>query len=230
MRFDFCKVALLAALMFLTGCTTEAAKRAMDRPIPADQFTGFGAGNSDKSKRTAEKPKEIKDDMEPEQAVSTLVEQLQNSKASFSITAEEQLLYWGSKPGVDKIVARRVRPLLKSARVELRAPAVRLTVVYGGRDSIGDLIECLGDSEVAIREQAARALQAAAPKDFGYDPNAGELARANSVNEYRRWWQYESRRGSVQPATIYENNPPVQASVKPTQPRQSVSSSGEIVR
>ncbi len=231
MRIDLWNVACLASVLFLAGCTTEQAKKAMDKPIPSDQYTGFGANGADLSKRKAEKPKQVKDEMAPEEAVSTLVDQLQHTQAGYSITAEEQLMYWGEKPGVGPIVARRVRPLLKSSRVEQRAPALRLTVMFGGRDSMGDLIECLADSEYGIRESAHRAVQNYVPRDFGYDPSNGGVARAQAVDQYRRWWQYETRKGAVQPPSVYEANPPVEAQVRtPRQPQQSGVSGAETIR
>ncbi len=225
MRLNLFKMASVAALVFLVGCTTEAAKKAMDRPMPSDQYTGFG-DEKVKDKRKAEKPKEVKDDMNPEDAVATLVSNLNNNKASFSITSEEQLMYWGGKPGVGPIVVRKVRPLLKSARVEQRAPALRLTIAYGGRESVGDLIECLADSEMGMREMAYNAIQGYAPRSFGYDPANGDVARAQSVDQLRRWWQTETRRGTVLPPSTYEANPAVEARVQSKRDNTSTVSGG----
>ena len=219
----------VAMIAFLAGCTSEAAKKAMDRPVPADQYTGFGAGSAESNKRKAEKPKPVRDDMEPEQAVSILVDQLSKTQAGFSVTAEEQLQYWGGKPGVAPIVARKVRPLLKSSHIEQKAPALRLTVAFGNRESLGDLIECLADNEAGIRETAFRAVQSYVPRDFGYDPEGGQVARAQAVDQYRRMYQYETRKGAVQPATIYEKNPPVEAQLQPQRQIQPVYS-GDVVR
>ena len=223
MQVQISKIAFLAALVFIAGCTTEQAKRAMDKPVATDQYSGFGAGKADGSKRKADKPKPVKEDMAPDEAVSTLVDQLQHTEAGYSITAEDQLMYWGEKPGVGPIVARRVRPLLKSSRIEQRAPALRLTIAFGGRESMGDLIECLGDSEYAIRDGAYRAVQNYSPRDFGYDPTIGGVARSQSVDQYRRWWQYETKKGAVLPPSVYETNPAVEARVRPaTRPQSAV--------
>ena len=124
MRLTVLMAAMMAAVVLLTGCNTEQAKKAMDKPIAENGYTGFGAHSADASKRKAERPKPVKDDTEPEEAVSTLVGQLQHAEAGYTVTAEEQLMYWGSKPGVGSIVARKVRPLIKNPHVETRAPAV----------------------------------------------------------------------------------------------------------
>jgi hypothetical protein len=226
------KIICAASLAFLGGCTTEAAKKAMDRPMPTDNYTGFDSGASDKSKRKAEKPKDVKADMAPEEAVSILVKQMQESSnssaASYVVNAEEQLTYWGSKPGGAQIVVRGVRPLLKSKSVEQRAPALRLTVMFGGRDSLGDFIECLGDREYGIREMAYRAVLSYAPRDFSYDPQGGEVARAQAVDQYRRWWQYETQKGAVQPPTIYEKNgPPREATVQTSRQKQALTTDAD---
>ncbi|MEI6234779.1 MAG: hypothetical protein WCT04_17130 [Planctomycetota bacterium] len=231
MTFSIRTMVCVAALAVLAGCTTEASKKAMNKPLPTDQYAGFGAGTTENSKRKAEKPKQVRDDMEPEQAVSILVDQLKKTQAGYSVTAEEQLMYWGERPGVGPIVARKVRPLLKSDRVEHRAPALRLTVAYGNRDSVGDLIECLTDKEYGIRDAAFRAVQNYVPRDFGYDPSSGEVARAQSVDQYRRWYQYKTRNEAVQPPSIYEKNPPTEAQVvQPKRDAQTVFSGAEVNR
>ncbi len=219
----------VALVAILAGCTSEAAKKAMNKPLPTDQYAGFGAGSADNSKRKAEKMKEVRDDMEPEAAVSTLVDNLQKTSAGIAVTAEEQLMYWGQKPGVGSIVTRKVRPLLKSNNVEQRAPALRLTVAYGNKDSLGDLIECLADKEYGIRETAFRAVQSYSARDFGYDPSSGEVARAQGVDQYRRWYQYETRKGAVYPPTKYEKDMPREAQIQPKRELQPAFS-GEVNR
>lgn len=213
MIFKSLKVVALSAFIAVAGCNTEAAKKAMNKPSNDDQYAGFGAQDTKGSKRKAEMPKPVADSQDPESAVATLVEQLQNRQPSFSIAAEEQLGYWANKAGVAPIVVRKVRPMLKATAVEHRAPALRLTVQFGGRDSVGDFIECLTDPEPGIREMAYRSLQGYVAQDFGFDPNSGEAIRTRSVEQYRRWWQANQRRGAIQPATVYEKNPPTEARV-----------------
>jgi hypothetical protein len=203
------KLALLSALLLVTvGCTTEAAKKAMNKPSSDDAYTGFDPDSGEKSKRKAEKLEPVKDDTDPEKAVTTLVERLQKPEPSIAIPAEEQLRYWGSKQGVDKIIVSQVRLLLKNPKVEVRAPALRLTIMYGGADANGDLIECLADNEYSIREMAFKSLRSHTRRDFGYSPTGGEVARAKSVDEWRQWWQGEQRRVAVQAPSTYETNPP----------------------
>jgi hypothetical protein len=211
--FDWKRVLALVALAVLCGCTTEAAKKALNKPAETDQFAGFDKESNERNKRKAELPKPVADTVDAEKAVTTLVEQLQKPQASFSISAEDQLNYWGGKNGVAEIVVRKVRPLLKSPHVEQRAPALRLTIAFGNRDSVGDLIECLNDSEYGIRDTAYRALQALSSQDFAYDPAGGSSARAQGVDQFRRWWQLKQRESSVQPATVYEKNPVAQPKV-----------------
>ena len=203
------RLALLSLLLLVTaGCTTEAAKKAMNKPATEDSYTGFDPEAGEKSKRKAEHLEPVKDDTDPEKAVGILVERLQKPEPSIAIPAEEQLKFFGSKQGVDKIVVRDVRNLLKNPRVEVRAPALRLTVLYGGQDSTGDLIECLADSEYSIRETAFKALRSKTRKDFGYGPSNGEVARGKSVDEWRQWWAGEQRSVAVQAPSVYETNPP----------------------
>ena len=201
-------VALFALLLVTVGCTTEAAKKAMNKPNAEDSYTGFDENSGEKSKRKPEKLEPVKEDTDPEKAVATLVDRLQKPEPSIAIPAEEQLRFWGSKQGVDKIVVSQVRLLLKNPKVEVRAPALRLTVQYGGPDANGDLIECLADNEYSIRESAFKALRSRTRRDFGFSPSGGEVARAKSVDEWRQWWQGEQRRVAVQAPSTYETNPP----------------------
>jgi hypothetical protein len=201
-------IVLLAA-----GCTTTAAKKALNKPPEKDAYAGFDADAGEASKREAPKPAPVKEDTEPEKAVTTLVQQLQAQEAAYVIVAEEQLKGWGTKQGVDRIIVRQVRLLLKHERVEVRAPALRLTILLGGDDSTGDLIEALADSEHAIRALAFKALKARTHRDFGFDAGGGQVARAQAVNEWRQWWQAEQRKVAVQPPSVYETKPPTEPTV-----------------
>ena len=200
------------ALLALPACTTAAAKRALNKPAPKDQFTGFDADASDESKHPAPKVETINEDTAPEKAVDILVEQLQREPA-YAISAEEQLKWWGQKQGVGKIVVRKVRMLLKNPKPEVRAPALRLTVFFISNDSIGDLIECLADEEDSIRAAAFKALKTRAHKDFGFDPAGGKVARGLAVDDWRQWWQAEQQRVAVKPPSVYETNPPTEPQV-----------------
>ena len=201
-------------LLITAGCTTAASQKALNKPNSNEDasYAGFNRESADKSKRKAELLEPVKDDTDPEKAVAILTERLQR-EPSIAIPAEEQLKYWGSKQSVGKIVVRDVRLLLKNPKVEVRAPALRLTILFGGTDSNGDLIECLGDSEYSIRESAFKALRAHTRRDFGYAPSAGDVARANSLEQWRQWWAGENRRVAVQPASVYETNPPTEPRV-----------------
>ena len=195
------------SLLMLNACTTTAAKKALDRPSPKDTYTGFDKNAGEESKRTAAKPEAIKDDVEPEEAVTTLVKHLQRERA-YSIPAEEQLKWWGAKQGVNKIVVRKVRPLLKNSKIEVRAPALRLVCQFGGNEINGDLIECLADDEYGMRTTAFKALHARTHIDFGYNAAGGEVARAKAIEEWRQWWQIAQRRAAVQPPSVYEIDQP----------------------
>jgi len=206
----FCRVLNcfgIALLLVCAGCTTTAAKKALNKPNPSDSYSGFDPKHAEASKRKAEIPEPIKEGTEPEEAVSKLVKQLQDQPAA-AIQAEEQLKFWGSKQGVNKMVVSQVRPLLKNPKVEVRAPALRLTILFGGPDANGDLIECLADSEYSIREAAFKSLRTKTRRDFGFSPAGGEVARNQSVEEWRQWWEVEQRKVAVQPPSVYETNPP----------------------
>jgi hypothetical protein len=215
------RVIILLAFAAFSGCTTTAAKKAMDKPTAKDSYTGFDPHASDESKRDSVKLPEVKEDEDPEKAVSVLVETLQKERGK-AILAEEQLKWWGLKQGVDKLIVSKVRLLLKNSNVEVRGPALRLTMMYGGNDSNGDLIECLADSEYGIREAAYRALKARTHQDFGFSPSGGEVARAKSVDEWRQWWQQKQRTMAVQTPSIYEVNPPKEpAIVRPSEKKST---------
>lgn len=204
--------AALLLLLPLAGCTTAAAKKALNKPPDKDAYTGFDKDAGAESKRKAEKPKPVKEDTDPEEAVTTLVQQLQGKPAS-AVPAEEQLKLWGVKQGVAKIVVSKVRLLLKNPEVEVRAPALRLTILFGGPDSNGDLIEALADPEYGIRAMAFKALSTRTHRDFSFDPAGGEVARIRAVQDWRQWWQEEQRRKSAQPPTVYEEKPPAEPKV-----------------
>ena len=206
------KMILTLSLLLLSGCTSTAAKKALNKPNAPDAYSGFDPDTGAASKRKAEKVEPLKEDAEPEEAVNTLVKYLQRDRA-YAISAEEQLYLWGARQGIGKIVVSKVQLLLKHPKVDVRAPALRLTMRFGGESSNGDLIECLADSEYSIREAAYKALKAKAHRDFGYDPSGGEVARAKAVDDWRQWWQAEQRKIAVQPPSVYELNPPSQPKV-----------------
>lgn len=197
---------LLAAVTLLSGCTTKAGKRAMNKPIEADSYTAFDKEKNDTSKRKAEVPEPVSANEDPDRAVSKLMQQLQGERAA-AISAEEQLMMWGRKQGVGRMVYGQARQLLKNPRLEIRAPALRLTDAFGGQEAIGELVEVLDDPEYGMRLEAYKALTKRTTRTFGYDPQAGEVQRARSVSQMRRWWQAEQSNVAVQPASVYEKNP-----------------------
>ena len=215
-KSQLCLASLIVFL--LCGCTTTAAKKAMDKPMAKDKYSGFDADAADASKREVDKLPPVTEDSEPRKAITTLGKFLRDKRRSYRDSAEQQLFYWGAKQGVDRLVVSEVRPLLKNADVELRAPALRLTVRFGGDECNGDLIESLADSDSGMREMAFQALNARAHRDFGYDPGGGEVARGKAVEEWRRWWQYEKRRVAVQAPSVYELNPQSEPKVVTSKP------------
>ncbi len=202
-----------ALALLLPACTTTAAKKAMNKPNAENAYSAFGDKTGDDSKREAVKIDPIKPDSEPEQAITKLVEQLQKQEAAYAFSAEDQLRTWGMQQGNDKIVASKVRLLLKNPRIEVRAPALRLTILFGGKESVGDLIEALADTERGMRQEAFKALLTRAHRDFGFDPDGGEVARARSVERWRGWWQAQQRETAVQPPSVYEQNPPTEPKI-----------------
>jgi len=202
----------LLTFFALWGCTTAAAKHALNKPIESDAYAGFDKEKTDPSKRKAELPEPIPMTEDPDRAVSKLMQQLQKERAA-SISAEEQLMVWGRQQGVGRMVYGQARQLLKHPKLEIRAPALRLTDAFGGREAIGDLIEALDDPEYGMRLEASRALSKRTSRNFGYEPQSGEVQRAKSVAQLRRWWQAEQSSVAVQPASVYEKNPPKEPSV-----------------
>jgi hypothetical protein len=215
---------VLAALAALPGCTTKAGKRAMNKPIEADSYSAFDREKTDTSKRKAETPEPVSANEDPDRAVSKLMQQLQGERAA-AISAEEQLMMWGRKQGVGRMVYGQARQLLKNPRLEIRAPALRLTDAFGGREAIGELIEVLDDPEYGMRMEAYNALTKRTTRTFGFDPQGGEVQRAKSVAQLRRWWQAEQSSVAVQPASVYEKNPPKEPTI--VRPGDEQKNSGE---
>lgn len=203
--------AAVLCLLFAGGCTTTAAKRAMNKPEHTDSFSGFSDRFANDSKRKARIPKAVPADWEAERAVEVLVRRLQSRERGFVVSAEDELNAWAQRPGVKKIIYRKVRLLLKNPRVEVRAPAVRLTLSCGGKESSGDLIELLGDEEYLIRRLAFQRLHERYGMDFGYRPAAGPVQRRRALEAWRRWWQAELRKKSRLPEPSPEVVPPTPA-------------------
>lgn len=202
----------LFALLTFYGCTTSAAKHALNKPIEGDAYSGFDKEKSDPSKRKADVPEVVPMTEDPDRAVSKLMQQLQKERAA-SISAEEQLMNWGRQQGVGRMVYGQARQLLKHPKLEIRAPALRLTDAFGGREAIGDLIEALDDPEYGMRLEASRALSKRTTRNFGYEPQSGEVQRSKAVAQLRRWWQAEQSSVAVQPASVYEKNPPKEPAI-----------------
>jgi len=203
---------IAAFLLGVSGCTTTSAKKALEKTEGAAPYAAFDPDAAAASKRKAEKPTPVKEDTEPDEAITTLVQQLQRDPA-YAVSAEEQLRLWGQKQGVGKIIVSKVRLLLKDPKIEVRAPALRLTVLYGGPDCCGDLIEALADPEYGIRATAFKSLRLRTRRDYSFDPAGGELARAEAVEVWRRWWQDEQRKKTAQEPTIYEEKRPEEPKV-----------------
>jgi len=184
---------LLIGLICAPSCTTKAAKKALNKPYENEPYTGFEKDAGKDSERLADKPEPIADDMDPEKAVDILIDHLQRNEPSYYIPAESQLRFWATKQGVSEIIVRKARMLLKHPRIETRAPALRLVCTYGGKHSIGDLIEALADSDYSMRRQAFETLRARAGMDLGFQPGAGDVARAEAIQRWREWWQENSR-------------------------------------
>jgi hypothetical protein len=178
----------------------------MYKPNSSDAYSGFDKEKSDPSKRKADVPEPVRSDEDPDRAVSKLMQQLQGERAS-AISAEEQLMMWGRKQGVGRLVYGQSRQLLKHPNIEVRAPALRLVDTFGGDDATGDLIEALDDADYGMRYEAFRAISKRTSRTFGYHPQAGDVARERALADFRTWWATEQRRGAVQPPSVYERNP-----------------------
>ena len=175
----------------ISGCNTRRAENEISKAADDEPYAGFGAKSGKDSERKVKPMETISDDTEAEKAVSILIERLQSTERGFSVPAEDELRYWASKQGVPEIIVRKVRLHLQHPRIEVRAPFLRLTIAYGKKESNGDLIEVLADEEYGMRAAAFRALKARTGRDLGYNPAGGDLARAKSLQSWRKWWQEE---------------------------------------
>jgi hypothetical protein len=182
-------------LAVCTGCTTKAAKKALNEPTPTDNYSGFDANKKKASERKRSRLEPVSHDMNPEKAVEILVDHMQRQEHHYRIPAEQQLRIWATKQGVAEMIVQRIKVLmlLKNPKIEVRAPALRLTIAYGKADSTGDLIEVLTDPDYGMRSTAFKALRMKFGRDFGYNPAGGELARQQAIDAWRRWWQAEQR-------------------------------------
>lgn len=217
------------ALLSNSGCTTKAAQRALDKPTPDAAYADFTRVQGKESERRAKELEPVSDDIEPEKAVDILVDHMQRTEPAYFIPAEAQLRYWGAKQGVAEIIVRKVRLLLRSPRIEVRAPALRLVAAYGQRESAGDLIEVLADEDYGMRKLAFDTLRARTRMDLGFDPGGGALARAEATDKWRQWWQDELRalaagRGPAvkmetpAPPTIMKPEPAIEEATAPQTP------------
>lgn len=198
-------------LAALSGCSTQAAKQALNKVPEQDNYTNLSKSEGLESDRRAKNVEPVADDMDPEKAVDILVDHLQRKERAYSIPAEDELRVWATKQGVPEIIVAKVRGLLKHPRIEVRAPALRLTMAYGKKESLGDLIEVLADEDYGMRNTAFQAVKARAGRDLGYASSGGALARAKAIESWRRWWQDEQRAVStaqVPLATLDDRAPP----------------------
>jgi hypothetical protein len=151
--------------------------------------------------------------------VDILVDHLQREDPAYFIPAEDHLRYWATKQGVPEIIVRKVRLLLKNPRIETRAPALRLVSTYGRQESLGDLIEALGDDDYGMRKLAFDSLRSRTGMDLGYHPSGGEVARTEALEGWRRWWQ-EKQQGlaatSVAGPSLEPPAPPTVATPAPS--------------
>jgi hypothetical protein len=194
---------MLCLLGIGSGCTTTAAKRALDKPHAKEKFAGFDAENAEKNKREAVRSEKLNPEEDPALAVPKLIAQLQKDKTQ-AIYAEEHLKYWAGKQGGARLVVSQTRMLLKHSDIEVRAPALRLTTLFGGDEINGDLIECLADQEYGLRASAFKALKARTGKDHGFDPSGGDATRKTAIESWRQWWQTEQKRLAVRDPSVYE--------------------------
>ena len=217
-----CRALLIATsscllLLLGAGCTTTAAKKALNDPTPKDRYSGFDQETKTKSERRHKKPDPVSDDVDPEKAVDILIGHMQSQQHNYRIPAEGQLRYWAAKQGVAEMVVQRIRALgltKQSRPLEVRAPALRLLRDYGKEDSIADLIEVLADDDYGMRStvfKVLRAHSATGGQDFGFNPAGGVLSRVEAIDRWRRWWQDRQRGRLTQTnpvPTIERTKPP----------------------
>lgn len=191
--------ALLATLLAAAlaaggaGCwRTKAGERSYEKKHEEETYAGFGANTG--MKRTSYGVEMPTDEVPPEKAVAILADYLQRQDHRYYLVAEQELIYWAQKQGVAPLIVSKVRMLLRNPRIEVRAPALRLVVHYGNRDTLGDLIEVLNDEDYGMRKTAFEALRWRAALDFGYDPTNDAMRRQEAVEKWRSWWQDEQRK------------------------------------
>lgn len=200
------------------GCSTKYAEKKINEPLDDQPYTGFSPKAGKDSERKIRLGEPVSDDMDAEKATGILVKRLESQERALAIPAENELRYWAAKQGVAPIVVNRVRPFLQHPRIEVRAPALRLTIVFGKKESCGDLIEVLADEAYGMRSTAFKALKARTGRDFGYSPSGGELARAKSLQSWRKWWQDEQGLPAEKPPEQAEQSPEETVKASPPAP------------
>jgi len=176
---------LAAVALLLVGCNTKYAEQRVGKPMDA---WSHGLETGKESERKNEKYEALSDETPQEEAIKVLVKHLQSNDRAISIPAEDELRYWAGKQGVAEQIVSAVKPLLAHKRLEVRAPALRLTIALGKKSSAADLIEVLADEEYGMRSSSFKALRARTGADFGYNAAGGELSRAQSIEKFRIWW------------------------------------------
>jgi HlyD family secretion protein len=143
-------MALAASVLGLGGCTTTSAKKAMNKPTEADAYSGFDPDAAKASKRKSEKPAAVKEDTDPEEAVNTLVTQLQSEKAAVAVPAEEQLKLVEEGPRQEQIAQARAALAQARERFVLVKKGPRRETIDQGRARLDQAKQALALAETRL--------------------------------------------------------------------------------
>jgi HEAT repeat protein len=108
--------------------------------------------------------------------------------------AAEALMLLGRPAGIEELKSSLASPrqYVRLSSVKAIASALSSGAGHstedGGREALRALIAALEDGSVSVRRIAARALQAATGRTFGYESQAPAKHRAAAVVEWRRWF------------------------------------------
>ena len=99
-------------------------------------------------------------------------------------------------------VVSHLIPMLKDVDIFVRMATARVMGDLDATTSIPHLVDALEDPEAAVQEAAVVSLRSITGRDFGFDFQANETARAKKVKAWRQWWDkakddFRSSRGSV---------------------------------
>jgi len=116
-------------------------------------------------------------------AVEPMLECLDHEESLVRCSAAFVLGQLKKQEALDKL-----RDLTQDMNQQVRLEAARAILEIGAWDSVPMLIEGMEEEELYARNQCFQILFDKTGQTFGYDPEAEEATRMESVKKWRAWW------------------------------------------